>query len=338
MSAFWEDISFQHPWLLCLSLLCIWAYWVQSRVTMTVLFSTTKNLPTKKTWRMHLQWIPPLFSSLCVLGLTIALAIPQLPDAEQSIESQGISIMMVMDTSGSMAAVDLDPSHKQSRLDVVKQVFGEFVAARKNDEIGLVTFAAFADTRSPLSLDRVSLISLVEDVELVTSGAEAGTNLAAGIDVATIRLFAAKGQSKIIIFLTDGVHTVGDQTPASAAQFAKQKGIKIYTIGAGTNGLAPTPVQDPFTGRTVLRPTRVEIDEATLQSIAKVTGGQYFRATDKQALRKIYEKIDALERSKLQGTSSQKMISLAEWPLAFGGVCGLFSFLLGLTVLRRYPS
>jgi Ca-activated chloride channel family protein len=230
-----------------------------------------------------------------------------------------------------------------SRLAVVKERFIEFVTGgesgqgRKDDAIGLVAFARWADGLCPLTLDHGSLLSIVADTEIVAEPQEDGTALGEGLGLAVERLRSHTARSRIAILLTDGVNNTGDITPAQAAELAKANDVKVYCIGTGTRGLAPVPATDPFTGRTYLRRMPVQIDEATLKEIAHTTGGRYFRATDDSSMADIYREIDSLERTEI---SEKRYLSYHEKYLAFvatalmllGLGCGL-----GGTLLRRLP-
>jgi Ca-activated chloride channel family protein len=170
---------------------------------------------------------------------------------------------------------------------------------RPDDTIGLVAFAGYADSLCPLTLDHGNLVSIVDDLEIVKRRDEDGTALGDGLALAVERLRRIQAKSKVVILLTDGVHNAGAIDPDRAAELAASQNIKVYCIGAGTDGLAPFPSVDPFTGRAILRPTFVEIDEQTLRDIAQTTGGRYYRATDKEGLSEIYAEIDQLERTKI---------------------------------------
>jgi Ca-activated chloride channel family protein len=239
--------------------------------------------------------------------MAVALAGPRTPDAETKISREGIAIMMVVDRSSSMNARDLVQGDASvDRLTAVKRVFRQFVLGgegagqgRPDDTIGLITFAGFADSLCPLTLDHGNLVSLVEDLEIVNQRSEDGTAMGDGLALAVERLRKSPARSRIAILLTDGVNNAGAIDPLKAAELAGSQNIKVYCIGAGTEGFAPVPAIDPFTGRTVLRQAFVEIDEAVLREIAEQTGGRYFRATDQAALADIYREIDALERTKV---------------------------------------
>ena len=244
--------------------------------------------------------------SLAVICLAVAMAGPRTPDAQTKVSREGIAIMAVIDRSGSMQARDLVKNDLSvDRLAVVKDVFRQFVLGgkagrgRPDDMIGLITFAGFADSLCPLTLDHGNLVSMVQDLEIVDRRDEDGTALGDGLALAVERLRQSTAKSKVAILLTDGVNNTGTVKPDQAAELAASQHIKVYSIGAGTNGLAPFPTIDPFSGRQRFEPTYVEIDEQTLKDIADKTGGRYFRATDKESLSSIYAEIDRLERTKI---------------------------------------
>ncbi len=249
--------------------------------------------------RRALPWLRALVLLLCI----VALARPQLGLKATKVYSEGIAIVMVVDISGSMSALDLQLGGQQSnRLEVVKHVLQKFVqgganlTGRDSDLIGLVTFARYPDSISPLTLDHNTLLSLLDQIEIVSLREEDGTAIGEAIALGVERLRDASATSKVMILLTDGSNNAGDTEPVQAAQIAKALGIKMYTIGTGTRGVASVPVRTRD-GRTVLRRMQVSIDEHTLKEIAKITSGQYFRATDGKALEAIYAEIDRLEKT-----------------------------------------
>jgi len=233
----------------------------------------------------------------------VALARPQRGLQSTRVYSEGIAIVMVVDISGSMAALDLQLDGQPSdRLSVVKHTFRQFVQgdkrhpSRSGDLIGMVAFARYADSISPLTLDHETLLALLDQVEIVSSREEDGTAVGEAIALGVARLRDSTAKSRVMIVLTDGANNAGDTEPLQAAQIAKALGIKIYTIGAGRQGMAPVPVRTRD-GRTVLRRMQVYIDERTLKEIAELTGGQYFRATDSETLNAIYDEIDRFEKT-----------------------------------------
>jgi Ca-activated chloride channel family protein len=271
-----------------------------------------------------------------VLGLVVlALARPQLGTAETSVRREGVDVVLAVDVSGSMLAEDFTLEGKRaSRLDAVKSVVREFVAARPQDRIGLVLFAARPYTQAPLTLDHGWLLQNLARARI--GMIEDGTAIGSAVATAADRLRASTAPSKFIVLLTDGQSNAGRITPQTAAEAAAALGIKVYTVGAGTHGTAPFPVQDLF-GNTVYRPIEVDIDEATLQQIANTTGGRYFRATDTQSLRDVYTEIDRAEKAPFEAPEFLDYREGYPWLLwpALGLL--LLEVTLGETVLRKLP-
>ena len=242
-----------------------------------------------------------LLFALKLLGLgflVIAMARPQIAieaHSETELFKEGIDIIISMDASGSMLAKDFSPN----RFEASKELAKEFVKDRKNDRMGLVIFEGEAYTQCPLTSDREILVELVESAE--QGVVEQGTAIGMGLATAINRLRESSAPSKVIILLTDGVNTHGKIHPLNASEIAKEFNIRVYTIGVGTNGKAKTPVAiDPFSGRYVYDYVDVEIDEATLNTIANQTGGKYFRATDNNKLKEVYKEINELEKAKIK--------------------------------------
>ncbi len=338
-------VGFRHPWLLLTALLALPVFYWSYRASARVLFSSLAALPTRgSTWRTALSWVPAALLAIATLALAVALAGPRTATDLRRIRREGIAIMMVVDISGSMRALDLArDGNKDTRLDAVKRVFEDFVLGgnglpgRPNDAIGIVSFAGYADTRAPLTLDHEQVAEIAKRLRIVTDRSEDGTALGDGLGLAVERLHRSKARSKIAIVLTDGVNNAGELTPSAAAQLAKKKGIKVYTIGAGTTGMAPIEVPDPFTGRPTMQAVPVEIDEATLQEIAAETNGQYFRASDAEALAQVYREIDSLERSELGEERETEYHELYALPLGLGLALACLGWLAQLTVFRRLP-
>ena len=262
--------------------------------------------------------------------LVVALARPQ--DVEQNVRTntEGIDIMLAIDVSGSMLARDFKPD----RITAAKEVAGSFIADRYGDRIGLVAFAGEAFTQSPLTTDQSTLQTLLARIRsgLIEDGTAIGNGLATAIN----RLRESDAKSKVIILLTDGVNNQGQIAPMTAAEIAKAQGIRVYTIGVGTEGMAPYPAIDMFGNLTFVN-QKVEIDEKVLKAISDMTGGRYFRATDKEKLKAVYDEINQLEKSKIE---VMEHISYHElfltWALAALGL--LFAeFLLSNLVLKRIP-
>lgn len=341
-----EHIEFREPWFLLLGLLALPVFFLARRSPGRVVFSSLALLPARAaSWRTRLAWLPDAGLALAALCMTVALAGPRAARGESHIRREGIAIMMAMDISGSMRALDLaDGDEEKTRLDAVKEVFRSFVAGqgdelpgRLDDAIGLVSFAGFADTRCPLTLNHASLLEIAADLEIVTDRSEDGTAIGDGLGLAVERLREAKAKSKVIILLTDGVNNAGVESPQQAAELAKTLGIKVYTIGAGTNGMAPVRVPDPLSGKMVLRPMPVEIDEDTLRDIAERTGGRYFRAEDAAGLRDVYQQIDRLERTQITERRVRQYDELYRHVMALALIAAALSWLARVTLFRRLP-
>ena len=290
-------------------------------------------LHAPKTVRHYLRHLPFALRAAAFALLVVALARPQ--DIEQNVRTntEGIDIVLAIDVSASMLARDFRPD----RITAAKEVAGSFVADRYGDRIGLVVFAAEAFTQSPLTTDQSTLQTLLARIR---SGLidDSGTAIGNGLATAINRLRESEAKSKVIILLTDGVNNRGQIAPMTAAEIARAQGIRVYTIGVGTEGTAPYPAVDIYgqpTGDVVM--ATVEIDEKTLGAMADLTGGKYFRATDNAKLKAIYDEINQLEKSKVEVT---ERISYHErflvWALAALGAL-LLEFLLSNLVLKRIP-
>ncbi|NLX80354.1 MAG: VWA domain-containing protein [Proteiniphilum sp.] len=252
------------------------------------LASTNAFEGMKKGFKVYLRHLPFVLRMAAIALLIIAIARPQAIDSWEESETQGIDIMLAMDISGSMLAQDLQPN----RLEAVKKVASEFITDRKNDNIGLVIFAGETFTQCPMTTDHKVLLNLLNEVDF--GMIEDGTAIGLGLANSVNRLKDSESKSKIIILLTDGSNNRGQIAPMTAADLAQSYGIRVYTVGAGTKGTAPTPVQTPFGIRMQNMP--VDIDEDVLTEIANLTGGRYFRAVDNESLREIYQEIDKLEK------------------------------------------
>ncbi len=318
------DFRFQHPWWL-LVLVPLWlAVLLATRREKrgAIWYSSTSllaALPT--TWaqvvRRFLPWL-----RFCALALfVIALSRPQLGRREFRVRKDGIAIMMCLDRSGSMAALDFQlDGNRVNRLEAVKQVFREFVLGdgtlegRPDDQIGLISFGGFAEGRSPLTLDHAALTQVLASVDIprpIRDAAgnvinerylaeEQSTAIGDAVTLAVDRLRDSTAKSRVIILLSDGENTAGVVEPAEAARAAKEFGIKIYSIGVGSTGRAPFPAVNMF-GRTVLVDREVKLDEKSLTMLADTTGGRYFNARDTQALSEVYHAIDKLEKTTAEG-------------------------------------
>lgn len=283
-----------------------------------------------RTVRYYLRHLPFALRAAAFALLVVALARPQ--DVEQNVRTntEGIDIMLAIDVSGSMLARDFKPD----RITAAKEVAGSFIADRYGDRIGLVAFAGEAFTQSPLTTDQSTLQTLLARIRsgLIEDGTAIGNGLATAIN----RLRESDAKSKVIILLTDGVNNRGEIAPVMAAEIAKEQGIRVYTIGVGSRGTAPTPAIDMFGNMTFVQ-AKVEIDEKTLQEIADATGGRYFRATDNEKLRAIYDEINRLEKSKVEvadfTTYTEEYL---RWVLAALALLAV-EFLIRTLILKRIP-
>ena len=326
--------SFAYPYVLLLLLLVpgivVWYIYRLRKTPSTLRYATLAPFadlsPTKKERFRHL----PFMLKMCGLGLLIiALARPQSTSKGENVYSEGIDIVLALDISGSMLAEDFRPN----RIEAAKSVAQDFVNARTNDRIGLVIFSAESFTQCPLTVDYGVLKNLIKQVHM--GMVEDGTAIGLGLANAVNRLKDSKSKSKVIILLTDGVNNRGEIDPITAAQIAQSYGIRVYTIGVGTIGEAPYPVQTPFGTRYQMM--KVEIDEDALRKVADVTDGKYFRATDNRTLQKVYKEIDQLEKTRIEVRSYRR-----HQELFYGYAWGALALLLlqvGLsgTWLRKLP-
>lgn len=243
------------------------------------------------TFRHYLRHTLFAFRVICIALLIIVLARPQATNKFQNVSTEGIDIVLALDISGSMLARDFKPD----RLEASKDVATEFIAGRPYDRIGLVVFSGESFTQCPLTTDHAVLINLMREIE--SGMIEDGTAIGMGLATAVNRIKDSEAKSKVIILLTDGVNNRGEVAPVTAAGIAKTFGIRVYTIGVGTQGMAPYPVNTPFGIQYQNMP--VEIDEGILREISQTTGGKYFRATDNNKLVEVYNEIDKMEKSKI---------------------------------------
>ncbi len=330
-------LSFRDPWFfLLLILIPVLVYRYLRRRHGTVRFSSVGSLkqigPSWAIWARHGLLV---LKCLTVLLLVIALARPQKGRAETKITTEGIDIMLAVDVSGSMMAEDfqLGEEHR-NRLYVVKEVVRDFIKGRENDRIGIVTFAGRPYTLCPLTLDYGWLIQQLDRSEI--GMIEDGTAIGSAIATSMNRLRSSTAKSKIIILLTDGRNNAGRVDPITAADASAALSVKIYTIGAGTKGLAPFPVRD-FFGSKVYRQVKVEIDDESLMDIAQKTGGKYFRATDTESLRNIYEEIDKMETTKIETTEFLEYREFYPYLLIFAIIGFVTEIGLANTRFRRLP-
>lgn len=289
-----------------------------------VLGSEPKSL---RVWLIH---VPFALRTLCILLLSLALARPQLSNRWQSESTEGIDIMMALDISGTMLGEDFRPN----RLEAAKNVATDFVVARPNDQIGLVVFAGESFTQCPLTTDHAVLVNLFHSVKF--GMIEDGTAIGLGLANAVNRMKDSATKSKVIILLTDGSNNCGDIDPLTAAQIAKTFGIRVYAIGVGSYGDVRIPYQTPY--GTQYTTMNSEFDETTLKKIAQTTGGEYFRATDNNSLKSIYEQIDQLEKTKLRVREYSKRTEFFAPFLVAAALCLLLEALLRYIVLRNVTN
>lgn len=304
MSQWWNDIQFANPELFVLFALIpllVLAYVLRlKRQKASIRLSSFMHLPQStadiKVMSRHL---PFALTLLAMSFLIIALARPQSTLNWQDVTTEGIDIVISMDISGSMLAEDLKPN----RLEAAKNVAIDFINDRPNDRIGLVIFSGESFTQAPLTTDHSVLKNLFKDV---TNGMiEDGTAIGMGLVTAVNRLRESDAKSKVVILLTDGFNTQGSIPPLTAAEIAREFGVRVYTIGVGTIGKAPYPFKTSF-GTTAYQNVEVKIDEPTMKEIAQMTGGKYFRATNNRSLAAIYDEIDQLEKSKIEVSEYRK--------------------------------
>lgn len=322
----WEHISFAHPWFFALLLFIpfmVWWYYSRKKhdhpsVRLTTLASVSNIKPG---WRVRFRGSLLWLRVLALICLTVALARPQSSSVSESIDSEGIDIVMSIDVSGSMLAEDLKPN----RINAAKQVAEEFVEGRPTDRIGLVIFAGESFTQVPITIDHNVLKEQLAQIKsgVLVDGTAIGMGLATGVD----RLRASKAKSRVLILLTDGVNNTGLIDPMTALEIAKRYDVRVYTIGVGSKGQAPYPVQTPFGTQKQMMP--VQIDEALLKKIAEQTGGNYYRATSNKSLKDIYTEIDELEKTKIE-VSSYKHYAELFFPFALLAII----FLLAEAILR----
>ncbi|PIQ97412.1 MAG: aerotolerance regulator BatA [Nitrospinae bacterium CG11_big_fil_rev_8_21_14_0_20_56_8] len=278
--------------------------------------------------------IPRWLRYAALILLVLALARPQEGQRRHEILSRGVDIVLALDTSGSMQALDLSQGKEPvNRLDVVRKVVEEFIGHRPNDRIGMVVFGAEAYTQCPLTLDHNVLKSFLDKVSIGIAGDS--TAIGSALGVAVKRLKDLDSKSKVIILLTDGLNNAGSLTPVQAAEIAKTFGIKVYAVGVGTRGKAPFLV-DTFFGKKYVYQD-VEIDEETLKQVAGMTGGQYFRATDYDSLKHIYEQIDRMEKSEVKVQDFSEYREMFPWFLVPALLLALLESALSNTLLRKIP-
>ena len=332
------NIVFKTPWILFgIPLVWFFIIWLNRRqVWPSIRFPCFDLIePLSKTWRVRLIKAPFYLRLMVVALFIIALAGPRSFLEEIQHKVEGVDIVLAIDASGSMATEDfLIQKKRLNRLEVVKEVVEEFIDARKQDRLGIIAFAGVAYTVSPMTTDHSWLKTNLEriDFQLI----EDGTAIGSAIVSSLIRLKKSEAKSKVIILLTDGINNSGKIDPTIASQMAKALGVKIYTIGAGKRGYAPFPIKDIW-GRKRYRKVRVDIDEQTLENIATITEGKYYRATDTESLRKIYKDIDALEKTEIEEFGYREYKELFHYVLITGLIFLLLELILTNFIILKVP-
>lgn len=330
-----DIVRFVNPDMLWLSALIVpmVAYYVyrmrQGGATMRIsTIDGVRHVP--RTAKYYLRHLPLVLCCLAVALLSVALARPQSAEHNSNSTTEGIDIVLSLDVSGSMLARDFTPD----RLGAAKEVASNFIVDRPNDRIGLVVFAGESFTQCPLTTDKRSLLNLLGGVR--SGMIDDGTAIGNGLATAVNRLRESSAKSKVVILLTDGVNNSGQIAPLTAAEIAKSYGIRVYTVGVGTMGMAPYPAIDMW-GNLTFQPMKVEIDEKMLTEIAQMTGGQYFRATDNRKLREIYDQINDLERSRVEVENFTRYDECFAPFALLAVLLAVAGFLLRQTWLRRLP-
>lgn len=325
-------MTFMHPWLLLLLLivipLVVWYVYKWKGSNPSLGISTASSLGRYAArWKVLLMHFCFLLQLVAISAIIVALARPQTHDSLRSSSIEGTDIVLALDISSSMLATDLQPN----RIEAAKEVASKFVNQRTSDNIGLVVFSGESLSLMPLTTDKAALINALHEAK--TGALNDGTAIGDGIASSINRLISGQAKSKSIILLTDGTNNAGDVAPATAAQIAKQKGIRIYAIGVGTNG--SIQITDPYGFSSTTMETK--IDENALRDIASATGGKYFRATDSRTLRNVFDEIDTLEKSKLNVNNfAQTEENFMPWMIAALVALSLM-LLIRYTLLRRIP-
>lgn len=334
------NFHFASPWLLSLLILVPFLaapyFWASRRTQPATLkhasASMVREIP--RSWRITLRPILSMLRLLAIALIIIALARPQIVQAKETISGEGVEIALALDISGSMASLDFEP---QNRLEASKSVIGDFIASRQYDKIGLVIFSNEAFSLSPLTLDHNMLDRSLNDVQLASDlGLEDGTAIGLGIANAANMLMDSESESKVIILLTDGMNNAGEIDPLTAAEAAKALGVKVYTIGAARPGEVPVPVESMLGGTQIVYQESL-LDEETLQQVAEITGGRYFRAENSQGLQSIYNEINDLEKSQVEVQVFNQYFELAALLLVPALIIILLELALRNTILRKLP-
>ena len=304
--------------LLLLPILILWYYKKGQHQEATVRFSNLDLIPNSVIRNGKMKNMVFILGRLAIISLIIlALARPRLSDTIRETKTEIIDILLVIDQSSSMLAQDFKPN----RLEAAKDVAKTFIKDREGDRLGIIVFAGESYIQCPLTRDIDVLLEFTDEIKIIDREHD-GTAIGMAIANSINRLRESEAKSKTIILLSDGSNNQGELEPVTAAELAEKFDIKIYTVAAGTRGLAPYPVTDAW-GRQVMQKVQVDVDEESLKEIAEITGGQFFRATDNQSLKKVYEEIDTLERTEIEVTEYQNYTELYSWftiPAAFASI------------------
>ncbi len=329
-----NDVTFAYPWVLYLlaivPAMLLWHWKIGREKQSSITYSSVKVLRgIPPSWKVRFRNAPVLLRSVAVVLLTVALARPQSYSSGQNVTTEGIDIVLTLDISGSMISEDFKPN----RVEAAKSVAEKFIEGRPNDRIGLVVFSREAFTQCPITIDHRVLGNLLKKVEpgMIPDGTAIGNGLADAVG----RLKDGRAKSKVIILLTDGANNAGEVDPLTAAEIAKTYGIRVYTVCIGTGAEAPYPIQTPYGVRYQMIP--FPIDENLLKNISDITGGQAFVASNNRALEEIYNKIDQLEKSKIEVTSYRNAAELFPGWLDAGFILLLIELALSKTILKRVP-
>ena len=308
--------------LLILPILIFWYFKKGQNQEATVRFSNLDLIPETIIRSGQIKnMIIVMGRLLIMLFIILALARPRLSDTIRETNTEIIDILLVIDQSSSMLAQDFKPN----RLEAAKEVAKTFIKDREGDRLGIIVFAGESYIQCPLTQDIDVLLNFTDEIEIIDREHD-GTAIGMAIATSINRLRESEAKSKTIILLSDGSNNQGELEPITAAELAAKFDIKIYTVAAGTHGLAPYPVTDAW-GRQVIQKVQVDVDEESLKEIADITGGQFFRATDNKSLQKVYEEIDALERTEIEVTEYQNYTELYSWftiPAAFASIFFIF--------------
>lgn len=332
----WSNFEFHNPeflWLLIgIPLLAVWHFFTRKKDTAILTVPSVKGFIAKSSFLSKLKPILYVLRLLAIAALFVALARPRnVAVSTKTKANRGIDIVMAIDVSASMLARDLRPN----RLEALKQVATNFVNRRPNDRIGIVLYAGESFTQTPITSDKGIVKRTISEIKWGLL--EGGTAIGMGLGSSVNRLKDSEAKSKVIILLTDGVNNSGNIDPKTATELAKELGIKVYTIGIGTNGMADFPyAKDPRTGKLQFRKQQVEIDEELLKFIATETEGQYFRATNNTKLKEIYDEIDKLEKTKIEEFKYYNYQEKYRFLVFIAGGLLLLEFILRNTLFRSF--